>query len=253
MNLQTSPTITSETAVACLFDLAIRRFGARDARRVLDFGCGAGALVDGLIAKGYEAYGCDFAAVVGGTSRERIRQIDTSSGYSLPFADELFDVVVSTSVLEHAQNKRQCLKEIRRVLKPEGISLHLFPAKKFLPIEPHVHVPLVNWVWPRCPRWWFSLWALLGIRNTAQKDLTWREVAARNLEYFASGLSYWPTSKIEQVALEIFGSCEWPMRFYLDHSPGRYARCIRKLPFKSFWDILSREFRYCFLLTRKSA
>lgn len=253
MNSQDRTTNSSGADVVRLFDQAIHQFGAPGARRVLDFGCGAGALVHGLIGQGYDAYGCDFAVVIGGSARDLIRQIDTSSGYSLPFEDEFFDVVVSTSVLEHAQNKRECLAEIHRVLKPGGISLHLFPVRKFLPVEPHIYVPVANWFWPRCPRWWFALWALLGTRNSSQKDLTWRAVTVSNVEYFASRLSYWPTSRIQQVVQDVFGSCEWPMRFYLDHSPGRYARWVRRLPFKSLWDVVSREFRYCFLLMRKSA
>ena len=32
--------------------------------------------------------------------------------YSLPFESNSFDAVVSTSVLEHAQNKEECFREI---------------------------------------------------------------------------------------------------------------------------------------------
>jgi len=236
-----------------LFDNAIRSFGQGKGRRVMDFGCGAGALVRGLESAGYESYGCDFRGSVGESSSGQLREIGTSPAYALPFPDEYFDVIVSTSVLEHAQNKHECFVEMRRVLKPGGFAVHLFPAKMFVPVEPHIYVPLANWCWPRCPKWWFGFWALLGIRNGPQQGLPWRVVAEKNREYSATGLSYWSTSAIERLAKEVFGNCAWPTRFYLQNAGGRYARWVGRLPLWPIWDLLSREFRYSFLLVRKPA
>jgi SAM-dependent methyltransferase len=236
---------------ARFFSTAIRNFGRGQERLVLDFGCGAGSLVRGLESLGYDSYGCDMKGVASGSAAGRIREIDTSSGYSLPFPDASFDVVVSTSVLEHAQNKRDCFDEIHRVLKPGGFALHLFPARRFLLAEPHINVPLANWFWPRCPNWWFAFWALVGVRNSSQRDMDWRSAAASNRAYFATGLSYWSTANMSRLARAVFGNCEWPTRFYLDHSPGGFAALSRKMPLRSLWDYISREFRYSFMLTRK--
>jgi SAM-dependent methyltransferase len=49
---------------------------------------------------------------------------------SLPFADSTYDFVFASHVLEHIQNDKKALEEIRRVLRPNGIA--------FLP------VPLVS-------------------------------------------------------------------------------------------------------------
>jgi hypothetical protein len=140
---------------------------------------------------------------------------------------------------------------MKRVLKAGGFGLHLFPAKKYFPKEPHIYVPLANWFWPRTPGWWFALWALLGTRNESQQGMSWKKVSAINREYFATGLSYWSTPDIERLSDEVFGNCEWPTRFYLEHAQGRFARLVRGLPGGAFWDYLSREFRYSFLLMRK--
>ena len=59
---------------------------------------------------------------------------------ALPFSDETFDVVLSASVLEHAHDVTGIMREIARVLKPSGCSLHLYPERT-LPIEPHIYVP----------------------------------------------------------------------------------------------------------------
>jgi 2-polyprenyl-6-hydroxyphenyl methylase / 3-demethylubiquinone-9 3-methyltransferase len=46
-----------------------------------------------------------------------------SGGESLPFADGAFDVVVCVDVLEHVEDLRRVLSEVRRVLRPNGIFL----------------------------------------------------------------------------------------------------------------------------------
>ena len=220
---------------------------------MLDFGCGAGALVRGLESSGFDAFGCDFAGSILSSTTGQFRVIELSPEYKLPFPGDYFDVVVSTSVLEHAQNKRECFLEMHRVLKRGGIAVHLFPAKRFLPFEPHIHVPLTNWFWPNCPKWWFAFWALAGVRNDSQKSMHWRETAANNVAYSASGLSYWSTSAIERLVNEVFGNCLWPSRFYLENAGGRFARLIGRLPFPRLWNYISREFRYSFLVARKAS
>jgi SAM-dependent methyltransferase len=44
-------------------------------------------------------------------------------GQDLPIEDNEFDIVVSSQVLEHVENVPQYLKEVKRVLKPQGILL----------------------------------------------------------------------------------------------------------------------------------
>ena len=159
--------------VAQFFDAAaLALMGRIGNLTVLDFGCGDGALVADLRSNGWTAFGCDFPGVV--PEGDGLRAI-VPEPYTLPFDDGTFDLVVSTSVLEHAANKRECFEEIARVLRPGGCAMHLYPPKWYLPREPHILVPLVNWFWPRCPRAWLALWTKLGIRNSFQATMTWRQ------------------------------------------------------------------------------
>ena len=41
--------------------------------------------------------------------------------HHIPYADQTFDCVVAQAVLEHVMDPQQCVKEIYRVLKPEGL------------------------------------------------------------------------------------------------------------------------------------
>lgn len=215
---------------------------------VLDLGCGQGRLVADLLTRGFDAYGCDLG-VAGAVEVPAGRlAVIAPDPYRLPYADGQFAAVISVSVLEHVQDKAACLREVRRVLRPGGVAMHLFPARWYLPSEPHLFVPLLNWWWPSCPRWWLALWAWLGVRNGFQRGRHWREVWADNLRYCRDHLSYWSSARYRRLSHAIFGNCRWPMAFYLAHAVGGYPRLARRLPGRWLSGWLSRELRMAFLL-----
>lgn len=49
-------------------------------------------------------------------------------GVNIPFPDQSFDVVFSSNVLEHVQELPALLREVRRVLRPDGVGLHIMPT-----------------------------------------------------------------------------------------------------------------------------
>ncbi|MBI4708037.1 MAG: class I SAM-dependent methyltransferase [Candidatus Omnitrophica bacterium] len=57
-----------------------------------------------------------------------------ADGISLPFKSANFDVVICLEVIEHISNHDQLLAEIKRVLKPCGISIISTPNKKMVKI-----------------------------------------------------------------------------------------------------------------------
>jgi len=232
------------------FAIAMREFGlpaGDNPVRVLDWGCGKGELVAAFKGLGMDAHGCDFGDRLGGMGL--LRSIEREP-YRLPFDDETFHYVVSVNVLEHAQNVEESYREIRRVLKPGGVAMHMFPAKWYLPTEPHFWVPLMNWFWPWRPRVWLALWALLGVRKTNQRGKSWRAVVDENDAYLRDHCSYRSSRHHRRASMEVFGNCAWPMRFYVDHAPGGVGRLARRLPFRGLSGAISREFRVAFLLQR---
>jgi SAM-dependent methyltransferase len=237
-------------AASVFLRAAMRAIAGRDVGlAVLDFGCGSGGLVQDLALAGIDAFGCDLPGVV--QASERLKEICLDP-YRLPFGDGTFDVVVSTNVLEHAQNKTACFREIHRVLRPGGYAMHLYPGKWYLPTEPHIHVPLVSWLWPRCPRWWLAIWARLGVRNEFQTDRAWREVTELNDRYCREGLSYWSNGHYRRLSNQVFGNCAWPTRFYVDHADGGAAILVRRLPLKGLFAPFLREVREAFLVQEKT-
>src|SRR5205807_7573542 len=113
----------------------------------------------------------------------RSRQIQLHP-YRLPYDEDMFDVIISTSVLEHARNPEEYFPEMWRVMKPGGVAMHLLPGKWYLPYEPHILVPLANFFYPNCPTWWFSMWTLLGHRAPGEKGMTWREATRAYRNYY---------------------------------------------------------------------
>lgn len=243
--------------IANFFHAAIREIGRINCPKnvkVLDLGCGSGKLVNSLVSLGYDAYGCDIDPNSGSYSlyqvADRLLSISLEP-YRLPYEDGSFKIILSTSVLEHAQNKEEMFREIYRLLEPGGISMHLFPAKWYLPVEPHIFVPLVNFLWPHCPKWWFQLWALLGIRNRFQYNKSWKEVAELNYQFCISGLSYYSNARLRDMSLNIFGNFYMPTEFYVTNSPG-FAELFRMIPLKFFLGRLMNELRMAFIVQRKS-
>lgn len=252
--MENVPNAPEKTAI--FFWTAMKEIGALgqpSCVKVLDFGCGSGTLVHCFLALGFDAYGCDIEPYWQETSHADIERLTTIAltPYRLPFEDNTFDVVVSTSVMEHAQNKEEALSEIWRVLKVGGHAMHLFPSKWYLPVEPHIFVPLVNFFWPKCPKWWLALWAILGVRNEFQQDKSWKEVTEDNYTYCRQGLSYWSNRKFQALSLKVFGNCLAPMEFYLRNGYGGCAKLFRRFPFQGLSGWVAGEIRMFFTVSRK--
>jgi ubiquinone/menaquinone biosynthesis C-methylase UbiE len=77
-------------------------------------------------------------------NRDASERVACDASRSMPFADASVDMVVSHCVIEHLKDVEGFLSETRRVLKPEGLSIHLFPAK-------HAPFSLINRLLPH--RW----------------------------------------------------------------------------------------------------
>ncbi len=103
--------------------------------KLLDFGCGTGMLQLEFEKRfGYvEGYGVDISkqaiqfCLVRGIKRAKLYD-----GNKLPYPSQSFDIVCAVDVLEHIKDDLSSLKEIKRVLKKEGIGLFLVPAHQYL-------------------------------------------------------------------------------------------------------------------------
>ncbi|HZK73331.1 MAG TPA: methyltransferase domain-containing protein [Clostridia bacterium] len=90
-----------------------------------------------------------------GASDTALRQA-VADGTRLPFADNAFHVVFSNSVIEHMSDHAAFAEEIKRV----GRRYFVQTPNRAFPLEPHVMMPLVNYLpkrWQRRPYRNFTL------------------------------------------------------------------------------------------------
>lgn len=205
----------------------------RPGAAILDLGCGKGDLVKAYRGLGYQAYGCDFqfkpGANVEKLHQQGIIRLIEGNPYRLPFDDGTFDFVLSDQVFEHVRNFPETLSEHRRILKPGGVGLHLFPSR-YRPIEPHVQVPGATIAQSY---WWLWLWAHLGVRPGCQRGLSAVERARRNRQYLSNHTNYLTKAELRKQFESCFRGVAFREDLFLKYS--RRARFLhdlsRYLPF----------------------
>ena len=93
-------------------------------RRILDAGCGAGAVSTALRERGGIVAGFDRSAKMVELARQRLGDdVDlrvADIGQPLPYPDRAFDDVVAALVLHYLEDWTAPLAELRRVLRPGG-------------------------------------------------------------------------------------------------------------------------------------
>ncbi len=97
--------------------------------RVLEIGAGAGWQAQVFASCGLEVSAIDLP--LSEFSEKRVWPIINYDGKQIPFANDEFDVVFSSNVLEHIPDVAQFQKEIHRVLKPDGCAIHVLPSSSW--------------------------------------------------------------------------------------------------------------------------
>jgi SAM-dependent methyltransferase len=211
---------------------------------ILDFGCGRGEAVTNLLDAGFSARGCDLRfpentstnVLVESGALAEIRE----HPYGLPYPDACFDAVISDQVFEHVIDYDSAIDEIYRVLKPGGVTLHIFPSR-LSPVEVHTHVPAAGFF---APYWWLSLWAHLGIRRMpSQVDKTAAQSAHHTYSYLRQNTNYHNRNWIRAAFERRFRSVTFCERELLHQSQrGRWVSQLApavplfSVAYSAFWE-----------------
>jgi len=227
-------------------------FGLNSESVLLDLGCSSGKIVKELCDHGYQAYGCgtrfineedvDIETMM---KQGIIREIDIEQ-YKLPFNDHTFDFIFSHSVFEPVLNYSGSISEISRVLKPDGVCMHLLPSGNKI-IEPNIYVPFATLIQSQL---WLYFWTIIGIRNNSTGDLKTKEAAIRFYDYFFKReTNYLSKRQLTDPIGKHFNDVHFCENLSIKYSPrnGKYFYAILK--FFPFVFSLYNTFRSRVILT----
>ena len=101
--------------------------------RLLELGAGTGWQAKKLAEYGFHVSAVEISLAADGTMpaiyrRNKVYPISDYDGHHLPFGNKSFDIVFSSSVLEHIPHDRAFQQEIHRVLKEDAKALHILPS-----------------------------------------------------------------------------------------------------------------------------
>ncbi len=138
--------------------------------RILDVGCGSGHFAAHFAGRN-SVIGID---VVDQRSTEcqGAFEFHLVASELLPFLDESFDVVLSNQVVAYLSDQPRHFAEIARALRPGGVAYLAVPNRNF-PLEPHHHLPMVNYLPQRA---YMRVLKLLGLYRNEIRLPTYCEI-----------------------------------------------------------------------------
>jgi ubiquinone/menaquinone biosynthesis C-methylase UbiE len=159
--------------------------------RLLEVGCGSARLSARLAVVGFETIGLDSSLAGLTLAKQTYQQRGlnnfkglSADAYQLPFADNCFDGVLSTGLLEHFQNPVPLLQEMARVTKPGG-----FIYADILPKKTWRLLVLFDFIRPLLGRHTDPLFEMPFSRKDILQFAT--ESGLKDIEVFPAGI-YWP-------------------------------------------------------------
>jgi len=209
----------------------------KNAKTILDVGCGVGAMVNSFLGAGYDAYGVDLPGLTRHWARlslphERMFVIDPVN-FKLPFLDDSLDFAFTLGVIEHVgttnghsdrcpdyhEQRRAWLREVFRVIRPGGALLIGGPNRGFPVDLAHDHDSRASSL-----ERWLTRKAGISVHKTWGDHFLW---SYKDIESYLEGYSY----QMEGLSLDGFLSCARvpkairPMaQSYIKHLPGSLLR-----------------------------
>ena len=99
----------------------------RPGRRLLDIACGQGRLPQIAAHRGVEAYGMDLSTQAVRAGQGQGAYLVVADGQCLPYPDAFFHYVTNIGSLEHYIDPEDGVREMARVLTPDGLACILLP------------------------------------------------------------------------------------------------------------------------------
>lgn len=105
------------------FPTTLKILGNIRGKKILDLGCGPGIHAKKMQALGAKVKGIDISEELLALAKAEAPKVEFTLGNAnkLPYENNEFDIVVSSLVMNHINDWNSVLREVRRVLKKNGI------------------------------------------------------------------------------------------------------------------------------------
>ena len=214
--------------------LAQHAFPSLQGVKILDLGCGQGGLSVALARLGSDVTPCDLnlqcceMASLRGLRHGLYLSPTGASAHELPFPDESFDLVACCDVLEHVGDPLKALREVRRVLRPDGACVvnfhHRYPTR-----DPHFRMNFINWLPMPVAEWMVA---------RKGRDPRHQKGATTNCGQRLSEMHYFTCRAFRRLCREAGLDCEILMPGALDDKPMPFKRRLR--PFQNQYKAVLR-------------
>lgn len=95
--------------------------------KLLDVGCGSGDRLDILRKVGFDTYGVEISQAAEYAKQHLGLNVKQGDLFDADYPDSFFDIVTLYNVLEHTHDPRKVIKELKRILKDNGILIIQVP------------------------------------------------------------------------------------------------------------------------------
>ncbi len=109
------------------FQWRLSMLGPANDGLLLDVGCATGKFLEVARGAGWRPKGVEVSAYAAGVARAKGFDVFTGTLEGAAFPDDTFDAVTLFDVVEHVEEPRSLLAEVRRVLKPGGCLAIIMP------------------------------------------------------------------------------------------------------------------------------
>ncbi len=108
----------------------------------VDLACGSGNLANGLTEKGYNVLGVDIKNFL--TNKNiNFKKMDLDSDWKIK--SESAELITATEIIEHLENPRHFIREIKRILKDKGIVIISTP--NIFNWKARIYYPIKGIIW----------------------------------------------------------------------------------------------------------
>lgn len=198
--------------------------------KILDVGSSQGLTLGYLAQVFPDIQGIDVDQEAIQTALQRLKRLGLKNkishynGDKLPFKNESFDGIIATEVFEHVDNRDKFIKELARVLKPEGVLVISSPNKLY-PIECEFHLPFLSYL----PKKAADMYVRLSGRG-----LSYDHINHPTYNSFCNSVGRHFT--IKDITLDMIRNYN---KYYLDQERGSIVRFASQ--FLTFLDIIEKS------------